>query len=184
MKIMLHICCGPCAAYPVDALREAGHDVTGFWYNPNVHPYQEYERRLDAARSYAAQAGLHLIVHDEYSLRVFLRAVTFREDHRCPICYEMRLRRTAVVARSGHFDAFTTTLFVSPHQQHDAIKATGEQIATEVGVPLHYEDFRPGFKQHHALSEQYCLYRQQYCGCIYSEYERFGPREEKGVQHS
>jgi predicted adenine nucleotide alpha hydrolase (AANH) superfamily ATPase len=200
MKILLHICCGPCAGYPVEVLRAAGHEVTGFWYNPNVHPYQEYARRLEAARSYAEQAGLRLIVHDEYSLRDFLRAVVFREDARCRVCYEMRLRRTAAVAKGGHFDAFTTTLLVSPHQQHELIRAIGEQVAAEVsgeaagvsgeaaeaggeaagaGVRLHYEDFRPGFKQHHAIAERYGLYRQQYCGCIYSEHERFG-RKAKG----
>jgi predicted adenine nucleotide alpha hydrolase (AANH) superfamily ATPase len=181
MKILLHICCGPCAAVTVEALRGAGHEVTGFWFNPNVHPYQEYERRLEAARSYADQAGLHLIVHDEYGLKDFARAMVFREAQRCPVCYEMRLRRTAAVAKGGHFDAFTTTLLVSPHQEHDVIRSIGEQIAVEVGVPLHYEDFRPGFKRHHELAEQHGLYRQPYCGCVYSEYERFGPKEKKGT---
>jgi predicted adenine nucleotide alpha hydrolase (AANH) superfamily ATPase len=186
VKILLHICCGPCAGYPVDVLRAAGHEVTGFWYNPNVQPYQEYARRLEAARSYAEQAGLRLIVHDEYSLREFLRGVAFREDARCPVCYAMRLRRAAAVAKSGNFDAFTTTLLVSPHQQHETIRAIGEQAAAEVageaadtGVPLYYEDFRPGFKEHHAIAERYGLYRQQYCGCIYSEHERFRPKTPK-----
>jgi predicted adenine nucleotide alpha hydrolase (AANH) superfamily ATPase len=182
MRILIHICCGPCAVYPVERLREAGHEVTGFWFNPNVHPYQEYERRLEAARSYAEQAGVHLIVHDEYGLKEFVRAVAFREAQRCPVCYEMRLRRTAAVAKSGHFDAFTTTLLVSPHQQHDVIRSIGEQVAGEVGVPLHYEDFRPGYKQHYALSQQYGLYRQQYCGCIYSEYERFATKATRSAR--
>jgi len=180
MKILLHMCCGPCGTWPVEALRGAGHSVTGFWYNPNIHPYQEYARRLEAARSFAEQAGLHLIVHDEYGLKDFVRTVAFREAQRCPICYEMRLRRTAAVAKSGHFDAFTSTLLVSPHQQHEVIRAIGDQVASEVGVPLHYEDFRPGFKKHTELSEHYGLYRQQYCGCIYSEYERFAPKPKKG----
>jgi predicted adenine nucleotide alpha hydrolase (AANH) superfamily ATPase len=177
VRLLLHICCGPCAAATVEALRAAGHEVTGFWYNPNVHPYQEYQRRLEAARSYAEQAGLHLIVHNEYGLKEFVRAMVFREAQRCPICYEMRLRRTAAVAKSGHFEAFTSTLLVSPHQQHETIRAIGEQAAAEVGVPFHYEDFRPGFKRHHELAERYGLYRQPYCGCIYSEYERFGPKQ-------
>jgi len=180
MKTLLHICCGPCAGYPVEVLRAAGHEVTGFWYNPNVQPYREYARRLEAARSYAEQAGVPLIVHDEYALRDFLRAVVFREDQRCPVCYAMRLRRTAAVAKSGRFDAFTTTLLVSVHQQHETIRAIGEQVAAEVGVPLHYEDFRPGFKEHHVTAERYGLYRQPYCGCIYSEQERFGPKKRKG----
>jgi predicted adenine nucleotide alpha hydrolase (AANH) superfamily ATPase len=180
MKILLHICCGPCATFPVKALRGAGHDVTGFWYNPNVHPYQEYQRRLEAARSYAEQAGLYLIVHDEYGLKEFLAAVPFLEpEQRCPVCYEMRLRRTAAVAQGSRFDAFTSTLLVSPHQQHEAIRTIGEQVAAETGVALHYEDFRPGFKKHRELSEHYGLYRQKFCGCIYSEYERFGPKPKK-----
>jgi len=179
MKVLLHVCCGPCATFPVEALREAGHEVTGFWYNPNVHPYQEYMRRLEAARSHADQVGLHLIVHDEYGLREFVRAVAFREEQRHVICYEMRLRRTAAVAKSGHFDAFTSTLLVSPHQQHETIRDIGEQVAAEVGVPLYYEDFRPGYKREYELSKRYGLYRQPYCGCIYSEYERFGPKQER-----
>ena len=186
MRVLLHICCGPCATFPVEELRGAGHEVIGFWYNPNVHPYQEYQRRLEAARSYAEQVGLELIVHDEYGLKEFVRAVAYREAQRCPVCYEMRLRRTAAVAKSGSFSAFTSTLLVSPHQQHETIREIGEQVAAEVGgeavevgVPLHYEDFRPGYRREYELSMKYGLYRQTYCGCIYSEYERFGPKRKK-----
>jgi len=135
MKVLLHVCCGPCATFPVEALREAGHEVTGFWYNPNIHPYQEYMRRLEAARSYAEQVGLHLIVHDEYGLKAFVRAVAFREEQRHAVCYEMRLRRTAAVAKSGHFDAFTSTLLVSPHQQH-----TGSSIAAASTASMNASD--------------------------------------------
>ena len=179
MKILLHICCGPCATWPVEALREAGHDVTGFWYNPNVHVYQEYARRLAAARSFAEQVDLDLIVHDEYGLAEFVQAAPSRKAERCPVCYAMRLKRTAAAARDGHFEAFTSTLLVSPHQDHELIRTIGEQAATEVGVALYYEDFRPGFKRHRELADRYGLYRQQYCGCIYSEYERFGPKQKE-----
>jgi len=177
MHILLHICCGPCATFPVESLREAGHQVTGFFYNPNIQPYTEFQRRLEAVKSYAEQAPLKMIYHHEYDLRGFLREILFREDKRCRFCYHMRLLRTAAVAKKGSFDAFTSTLFVSPHQDHELIKSVADQVAKEVGVPLHYEDFREGYRRCYELSKKHDLYRQSYCGCVFSEYERYGSKK-------
>jgi len=177
MNILLHVCCGPCAAFPIKSLVEAGHRVTGFFYNPNIHPYTEFSERIEAVKKFAAQTGVKMIYHDEYDLRGFLRLVLFREDERCRFCYHMRLLRTAVVAKRGSFDAFTSTLLISPHQNHDLIKGIGEQVAREVGVPFFYQDFRSGYREGYELSKQHDLYRQSYCGCIFSEYERYAGKK-------
>lgn len=177
MNILLHVCCGPCAAFPIKSLVETGHGVTGFFYNPNIHPYTEFSERLEAVKKFAAQTGVKMIYHDEYDLRGFLRLVLFREDERCRFCYHMRLLRTAVVAKRGSFDAFTSTLLISPHQNHDLIKGIGEQVARDVGVPFFYQDFRSGYREGYELSKQLDLYRQSYCGCIFSEYERYAGKK-------
>jgi predicted adenine nucleotide alpha hydrolase (AANH) superfamily ATPase len=185
MNILLHLCCGPCGTFPVDNLRQAGHQVTGFFYNPNIHPYTEFRRRLETVREFAEQVALKTIYHDDYDMRAFLREVVFREDIRCRFCYRMRLFRTAVVAREGSFDGFTSTLFISPHQDHELIKDTAQQVAREVGVPFQYFDFREGYRKSYELSKKYGLYRQPYCGCIFSEYERYvGKRRPQKKHHS
>lgn len=176
MNILLHICCGPCATFPVKSLLEAGHQVTAFFYNPNIHPYIEFTKRLHAVKKYAEHAALSVIYHDQYDPRPFLREVLFREDVRCRFCYHMRLFRTAMVAKERSFDAFTSTLLVSPHQDHELIKTVFEQVGREVGMPCYYQDFREGYREGYDLSRQYDLYRQSYCGCIFSEYERYRKR--------
>lgn len=182
MKILLHICCGPCSLYPLHALRRAGHDVTGFFYNHNIHPYQEYARRLQAAQEMAERESLPLLVRDEYDLEGFLAAVAHAPHTRCTYCYASRLRATAGVARGGGFDAFSASLLYSRYQRHDEIRQLGERIAGECDIPFYYEDFRPGWQEGIRLSKEMGLYRQQYCGCIYSEKERYVPRSDKAEQ--
>ncbi len=179
MKLLLHLCCGPCGVYPVRVLREAGHEVRGFFFNPNIHPYQEFARRVQAMEDFAAQAGLPVILERAYDLEEWLRMVAFREAQRCRLCYYLRLSRAARAARGGKFEAFTTTLLYSKFQKHDLIREVGEQAAREVGIPFHYEDFRVGWAEGVAGSKAMGLYRQQYCGCIYSERDRFQPRSQK-----
>jgi predicted adenine nucleotide alpha hydrolase (AANH) superfamily ATPase len=179
MNLLFHICCGPCATAPVQGLLQAGHQVTGFFYNPNIHPYVEFNKRLEAVRQYAGQAALPVIYHDEYDLRGFLRRVLFREDERCRFCYFMRFHRTAVVAKNGSFDAFTSTLLASPHQDHELIRSIAGQVSAEVGIPFHYQDFRETYKESYDLSKRYDLYRQSYCGCIFSEYERYAGKKNR-----
>lgn len=172
-KLLLHICCGPCAVYPVENLREKGFEVFGFFYNPNIHPYTEYMERRQTLDDYAREIGLRVIYDDRYRLEEFLRGVVYRESNRCRFCYGMRLEQAARVARKGKFDYFTTTLLVSPFQKHDLIKEIAEAQAERFKVPFYYQDFRQGYNEGAARSRELNMYRQQYCGCIYSEKERF-----------
>lgn len=173
MKILLHICCANCAIYPVERLTEQGVDVAGYFFNPNIHPYQEYQRRLETLRQYSASVGLNLICRDEYLLEEFLRNVSGREKERCAYCYAVRLESAAREAKQGLFDGFSTTLLYSIYQKHALIREIGERIAGKYGLRFHYEDFRAGWGRGIERSKAMKLYRQQYCGCIYSEKERF-----------
>jgi predicted adenine nucleotide alpha hydrolase (AANH) superfamily ATPase len=176
MKMLLHICCAPCAIHPVQELRADGIEVTGFFFNHNIHPYQEYRKRLETVREYAGLAGLDVIFRDEYLLEDFLRAVAGSPDERCLYCYSSRIEATAAEAARLGFEAFTTTLLYSRYQKHDAIRRIGERLGDTYGVKFHYEDFRQGWQKGIDVSKQLALYRQQYCGCIYSEKERYLPR--------
>ena len=175
MRVLLHACCGPCASYSVQALREAGHTVYGYFYNPNIHPSEEYRRRLESFEQMAEAMELKTIAPGDYEYREWLRRAAWREEAaiRCPLCYQMRLEQAARIAKHGKFDAFTTTLLISPFQQHENIKKAGEAVAAAYDIPFLYMDFRPGFKRSVELSKEMGLYRQQYCGCIYSEAERY-----------
>jgi len=170
---MLHICCAPCGIYPVEFLREQGMDVMGFFYRHNIHPYTECLKRQESLESYAEQINLHVIYQEGYDLEGFIQNVVFRESNRCNYCYHDRLRSTALVAKRGKFDYFTSTLLYSKFQKHDTIKSMGESIGKSVGVKFYYQDFRTGWKNGIEESKNIGLYRQQYCGCIYSEKERY-----------
>ena len=176
MKILLHMCCAPCAIYPVQILRDNGFQVTGFFFNHNIHPYLEFRKRLDTVREYAATASLEVIYRDEYLLEEFLRAVADKPDERCRYCYASRLEAAAAEAARLGFDAFTSSLLYSRYQKHDTIRELGERIGEKYGVTFHYADFRQGWQAGIDISKKLALYRQQYCGCIYSEKERYHPR--------
>jgi predicted adenine nucleotide alpha hydrolase (AANH) superfamily ATPase len=173
MKILLHICCAPCAIYPVKTLREDGLEVMGFFYRHNIHPYSECLRRQETLQNYAGQIDLRVIYQEGYDLEGFIRNVVFRESDRCNYCYYDRLRSTALTAKRGKFDYFSTTLLYSKFQKHERVQSIGESIAKSVGVQFFYQDFRQGWKAGLEASKQLGMYRQQYCGCIYSEKERF-----------
>lgn len=173
MKILLHICCAPCAIYPIKILRLEDFDIMGFFYKHNIHPYMECIRRLETLQSYAATIDLVVIYQEGYDLEDFLQNVVFRESERCLYCYYERLRSTALIAKRGKFDYFSTTLLYSKFQKHDKIKSIGEEIGKSVGVQFYYQDFRTGWKEGVESSKRLGLYRQQYCGCIYSEKERY-----------
>lgn len=169
----MHICCAPCTLYPLRILKEEGSDITGLFYNPNIHPYQEYRRRLETLEDYAGRTGLRLIREEAYPIEAFLRRAAFREADRCRFCYEMRLEEAARTARRDGFDAFTTTLLYSRFQKHDLIRQIGEGLAVKLGIPFLYRDFREGWSEGVRISRALGMYRQNYCGCIYSEKERF-----------
>lgn len=173
MKTLLHICCAPCTIYPLQILREAGDDVTGLFYNPNIHPYSEYVKRFHTLQKYATDKELRLIVGRDYPMEEFLRNIVFREEHRCRRCYYDRLRYAAHIAKKGKCHRFTTTLLYSKFQKHDLIRDIGDSVGREVGIPFYYEDFRIGWKEGVEISRSLEMYRQQYCGCIYSEKDRF-----------
>ena len=158
---------------PLDRLRAQGHDVHGFWFNPNIHPYTENEKRRLEVEKYSQQADLPMIWRNEYRLQEFLRLVAFREAERCRLCYHQRLSAAANVAKRGKFDFFTSTLLFSKTQPHSEIIEAAEAVAKKNGVKLLYQDFRTGWQEGVQRSLEAGMYRQQYCGCIYSEKERY-----------
>ncbi|MEA1960073.1 MAG: epoxyqueuosine reductase QueH [Bacillota bacterium] len=176
-KVLLHICCGPCATYPVPALREEGFEVMGYYHNNNIHPYMEWLKRKEAVEQYAEIADLKVIYDELYAPVEYFQRISFRESRRCFFCYQMRMEQAAHVARKGKFDYFSTTLLVSKHQKHDWIREIGDAAGSKYGVPFLYRDFREGFKESGERSRNMGLYRQQYCGCLYSEVERYAPKE-------
>ena len=172
-RLLLHVCCAPCGTYSVERFRELGFTVSGLWYNPNVHPFSEHEHRRQTLVDYAAQVDLPLIQEPGYEVVAFMRAIQgherFRE--RCAICYQLRLGRTALVAAREGFDAFSTTLLISPYQDQDTIRIVGEHAAAQYGVAFVFENLRRGWAAHHQMVRDCELYSQRYCGCLYSEWE-------------
>lgn len=166
------MCCGPCACWPIKSLRAEGHELRGFFFNPNIHPHAEFSRRLEAARDLAGLEDLPLIVRDDYPLEDWLRAVVWRESMRCEHCYHLRLDAAARLAAKSGFDAFTTTLLYSRQQKHDRIRRKAEAAGRQYGVRFLYRDFREGWRKGIEISKAAGLYRQDYCGCIYSERDR------------
>ncbi len=172
MKLLVHTCCGPCLVFPADKLCEQGHNITTFYYNPNIHPYSEYARRREAWLAYCDGVGIPTL-EEIYDYQNHLRQVVFHEDDRCALCYRMRLNKTAEAAAARGFDGFTTTLLVSPYQKHEEVKTAGEEAAGKYGVAFLYQDFRDGYREGRRKARDLGLYSQKYCGCVYSEEERF-----------
>ena len=171
MNLLLHICCAPCMIYPLEVLRLKGFSVTGYFYNPNIHPVTEFNNRKKAISSLGA--GIE-VIYPEYSPKEYFRAVNLKEESsiRCPVCWRLRLQRTARVAKEKGYKYFTTTLLVSPYQNQEVLKKIGSDIACEEGVEFVYGDFRTGFRKAHDEAKNKGIYCQKYCGCIYSEIER------------
>ncbi len=180
MKLLIHICCAPCFAAPYFHLKKEGHEIHGFWYNHNIHPFTEYKKRLETLQEFADKESIPLIVKDEYELEKFLRKAAFREQERCRSCYYDRLKYAVIIAKKGNFDAFTTTLLYSKFQKHELIKEIGESLAKEYGVKFYYNDFREYWKEGIKISKEKEMYRQQYCGCIYSERDRYLGDKKRG----
>ena len=173
MKTLLHICCAPCANQCIDVLRTDCIEVTGFWYNPNIHPFTEYRARRNCLREYAQANDLKLLERDEYALRPFVREVADDLANRCVKCYEMRLYAAAQMAKEGGFDSFTSSLFISPYQNHELMREVAERAASQYGVAFLYRDFRPYFRAGQERARELEMYIQKYCGCVFSEEERY-----------
>lgn len=177
MDILLHTCCGPCltGSYPLLENAVGAANTALFWENPNIHPFIEYQQRLESFKCAADHFKLEIIYGDtSYGLERFLRAVDGDfGPGRCAICYRLRLEATAKAAAAAGISAFTTTLLISPYQNHELLIKTGQAVAAENGVNFHYTDFRPGFRGSHNAARELGLYRQKYCGCVFSEHDRY-----------
>lgn len=173
MKVLLHICCAPCAIYPLEELRTSGHQAAAFFYNPNIHPYSEYLKRKAEVEKLAAENGTS-VIYGAYDFEEFFQNIVYNEagEDRCPICWWMRLEKTAALAKQAGCDAFTTTLLGSPYQDQAIIKAIGEEVAKNKGLQFYCADFAKGFKEAHRIAREKGIYCQNYCGCLYSEVER------------
>lgn len=169
----MHICCAPCAVYPLSVIIERGIEVSGLWFNPNIHPYTEYRSRLNSLKELERLWKLDVEYVDHYGLIEYVRNVVGRQYERCEYCYSIRLEDAAKKAHERGADAFTTSLLVSPYQKFDMIIDIGRAMQDKYFVEFFAEDFRSGFKQGRMTAKEMNLYRQKYCGCIYSEMERF-----------
>ena len=188
MRVLLHTCCGPCATSVVAALREEGREVVGYYYNPNIHPAAEHERRGQSLAAVGEAMDVPLIwsaPQDDLAAylqvaRPFgppsrpsgLETVAFREGSRCQVCFNLRLREAARRAAAEKFPAFTTSLLISPYQDQKMLRRAAEAAASEFGVEFVYRDYRPLYPDSRSRARALGLYLQKYCGCIFSETER------------
>ncbi|MFA5320815.1 MAG: epoxyqueuosine reductase QueH [Candidatus Omnitrophota bacterium] len=181
MKILLHICCAPCLIYPLEKLRSGGFEARGVFYNPNIHGAAEYAARRQCLESYSASRGLE-VEYPAYAPEEFFGEVRngSLSPQRCVACWRLRMRFTARLARTSGIGVFSTTLLVSPYQDHALLREAAELAAEEEKVDFYYEDFRPGFRQARRQAGESGLYLQKYCGCIYSETERYLSKEKAG----
>ena len=180
MKLLMHTCCAPCSVYCIESLRNEGIEPTLYWYNPNIHPYAEYKARRDALKEYSKKINIQVIFEEEYGLKEFCKSVIGDLKNRCSnYCYKVRLEQTVKYAKNNGFDSFTSTLFVSPYQQHDKLKEICEELAKKYDINFVYRDFREGFREGQLKARELGLYMQKYCGCIFSEEDRYSKQIEK-----
>jgi epoxyqueuosine reductase len=175
----MHTCCAPCSVMCVQTLRGEGIEPTAYWYNPNIHPFTEYRARRNALREYAETIGMELTEEDDYGLRLFVHAVAEDIQGRCAHCYEIRMEKAAQYAAEHGYSHFTTTLFYSPYQKHELLKETARRAAQRHGVQLLYRDFRPQFREGQRQARALGLYMQKYCGCVFSEEDRYTKKKKK-----
>ena len=181
MELLLHTCCGPCATYSTEYLREQGYAPTMYYYNPNIHPYKEWQRRKESLEKLASLKKLPLLLEETYELSVFLQRTVPHEKERCGICYRIRLEKTARQAQALGIPAFGTTLLISPYQNRELICKVGGELAAAYNLSFCDLDLRPGFRRSQELAREYELYRQGYCGCIFSERDRYYKPSRAGI---
>ncbi|MDR0584903.1 MAG: epoxyqueuosine reductase QueH [Treponema sp.] len=191
MRLLFHCCCAPCTAACLETLSSEGIVLRLFWYNPNIHPFTEYKSRRDALLQYTASQNMETEMSGEnggYGLRVFLRSLggtgggnddAIARPARCESCYRLRLEKTAAHAAQNGFNGFSTSLLVSPYQDHEAIRRIGGEAAARYGTAFLYRDFRPRFREGQERARSLGLYMQKYCGCIFSEEERYAKHSKK-----
>lgn len=182
MKILLHICCGVCASAVAEKLMIEGHVVTGFFYNPNIHPADEYEKRLEAARQAAKQLRFELIEgpYDRENWFEAAKEVACEPEggKRCDLCFRMRIQKTYDYMKKHMFDAFTTTLTVSPMKEATIVNDIGREIGGEKFLCADFKK-KGGFARTIEMAKDMGLYRQHYCGCIYSLEESYKREKER-----
>lgn len=173
MKLLLHVCCAPCSAYVIEQLQK-DHEVSLFYFNPNIYPDSEYEIRKNESQRYAKDLGIEF-VEKKLEHNIWLEKVRGLENEkergkRCFICYKYRLEETAKYAKESGFDIFTTTLSISPHKSSEMINLAGKEIGKEIGVKYLEADWKKdgGFKKSCEISKENDFYRQNYCGCEFS----------------
>lgn len=171
MKIVLHICCGVCAAGVVERLTGEGHQILGFFYNPNIHPEEEYKGRLEATHKVAQELDFPLEVAPYTPEEWFNETDSLKDEpeggKRCEVCFRVRLNKTYLYMRDSGGDAFTTTLTISSHKSAGVINRIGQEIGGDKFLARDFKK-RQGFKRAIEFAKQWELYRQNYCGCIYS----------------
>ena len=178
-RLLLHSCCAPCSTQVIRRLME-NFNIEVFFFNPNIYPKDEYVKRLEEQRRLVKEMDLdYRVVDIGFKDELFYESIKGLENlgegsQRCNNCFELRLRETAKYARENNFDYFATTLTISPMKNAQVINKIGEKIAEEYGVKFLYSDFKKenGFKKSIEISKDFDLYRQDYCGCVFSKRER------------
>ncbi len=180
--IILHICCGPCSIYPISHFKKKGINFKGYFYNPNIHPYREFRQRIKALEEIQKIFDFEVIWDKEYGLRKFIKETFMlwdKPNKRCERCYIMRLTSTVKKALELKAEAFTTTMLYSIHQNHELLKEIAEDLSHSYKISFFYEDFRIGYKEGEEIAKNLNIYRQSYCGCIFSEEERYSKKRKK-----
>ncbi len=172
--VLVHVCCAPCMSYSFEKLIMNQYKPAGYFYNPNIHPRREYDKRLNELLNFAGIKDYNIIIEDEHPQVWFDKVKGHENDKeggtRCEICFKMRLEKTALYAKQNNFAAFTTVLTISPHKNSSVINGIGKNISEKYGIEFIEENFKKqdGFKKSLELSKKYGFYRQNYCGCVYS----------------
>lgn len=179
-KLLLHVCCAPCSSHVLETLN-GEYDITVFFYNPNITEEIEYDKRFKELTRFVTEAPFATevkVVNGRYEPEVFFEMAKGLEEEpergsRCYKCYEQRMRETAIYAKGNGYDIFTTSLSISPHKNAAWLNEIGERLSLELGIDYLYSDFKKknGYARSIQLSKEYNLYRQDYCGCIYSKKE-------------
>ena len=171
-RLLVDTCCGPCALPALRQFREPEYSTHFLFYNPNIHPFREYRKRLESfEKLMMREDGEYTLL--PYEPEEWIRAVSYREESRCELCYRLRLRKAADLAAEEGFDALTTTLYASPYQDHDLIDLLGDSISRSRGLAFIKWDGREDYREALDEARDMGLYTQPYCGCILSERERY-----------
>jgi predicted adenine nucleotide alpha hydrolase (AANH) superfamily ATPase len=176
MKLLMHLCCGNCTLYPLKHFEKKNIRIRGLWFNPNIHPEEEYRKRLDAVKTLETRWDLDVEYAGHFAMEPFLEKIASHDGVRCEACYAVRLDETARTAKKMGCDGFTTSLLVSPFQEFSLLIKTGKALERKHAIRFHDEDLRSGWAEGRAMSREMGLYRQYYCGCILSKRERDGER--------